>query len=421
MGIKIGYACLTLGVPDTVMKTCRQDKAGEERLIELIGSNLASLERIIDYNIGMGIQMFRISSDLIPFGSSPVNSLPWWEIFADDFQRIGKKIAGASMRVSMHPGQYTVLNSEDQGVVERAVLDLEYHNRVLDCLVTGKEHKIILHVGGVYGDRKEAKKRFARTASSLDPSILSRLVIENDDRSYPIDQVMDLAGQVGVPVVFDNLHHQVLPPSRERKELEWIALAGETWKSRDGVQKIHYSQQDPGKRPGSHSSTINLDDFSTFFYGLEGLKPDIMLEVKDKNLSAVKCINGIRNPGDIKKLEEEWSRYKYSLLESSPLGYQSIRNLLKDKSAYPVLDFYRILDGGLKEVITVGNSINALLHVWGYFKQKASDREKKRFLAMMEKLEKEGGSPTSIKRFLYRLALDYDQDYLKNSYFLLIP
>ena len=421
MGIKIGYACLTLGVPDTGMKTCRQDKAGDDRLKELSGSNLASLERIIDYNIKMGIQMFRISSDLIPFGSSPVNNIPWWEIFADDFQRIGKKIAGASMRVSMHPGQYTVLNSEDPGVVERAVLDLEYHNRVLDRLVTGKEHKIILHVGGVYGDRQEAKKRFIRTASSLDPAILSRLVIENDDRSYPIDQVLDLAGQVGVPVVFDNLHHQVLPPSTERKESEWIVLVGETWKSRDGVQKIHYSQQDPGKRPGSHSATINLDDFSTFFYELEGQKPDIMLEVKDKNLSAVKCINGIRNPGDIKSLEEEWSRYKYSLLESSPLGYQSIRNLLKDKSSYPVLDFYRILDGGLKEAITVGNSINALHHVWGYFKEKASDKEKKKFLAMVEKLEKEGGSPTSIKRFLYRLALDYNQDYLKNSYFLLIP
>lgn len=421
MGIKIGYACLTLGVPDTGMKTCRQDKAGDQRLKELISANLASLERIIDYNIGMGIQMFRISSDLIPFGSSPVNSLPWWEIFADDFQRIGKKIAGASMRVSMHPGQYTVLNSEDQGVVERAVLDLEYHNRVLDCLVTGKEHKIILHVGGVYGDRQEAKKRFARTASSLDPAILSRLVIENDDRSYPIDQVLELASRVGVPVVFDNLHHQVLPPSTERKESEWIALAGETWKSRDGSQKIHYSQQDPGKRPGSHSATINLDHFSAFLKGLEGQKPDIMLEVKDKNLSAIKCINGIQNPGNMKKLEEEWSRYKYSLLESSPQDYQSIRNLLKDKSTYPVLDFYRILDGGLKQTATVGNSINALHHVWGYFKEKASEKEKKKFLIMVEKLEKEGGSPASIKRFLYRLALDYEQDYLKNSYFLLIP
>lgn len=419
--MKIGYACLALGVPDTGMKTCRQDKATDQRLMELIGSNLASLERIIDYNIQMGIRLFRISSDLIPFGSSPVNTLPWWEIFEDDFKRIGGKISNSSMRVSMHPGQYTVLNSENPGVVERAVLDLEYHNRILDSLVAGKEHKIILHVGGAYGDRQEAKKRFVRAASSLNPDILSRLVIENDDRSYPIDQVLDLAGQVGVPVVFDNLHHQVLPPSIERKESEWIALAGETWKSRDGSPKIHYSQQDPVKRPGSHSSTINLDDFSTFYYGLEGQNPDIMLEVKDKNLSAVKCINGIRNPGKIKSLEEEWSRYKYSLLESSPLSYQLIRNLLKDKSSYPVRDFYRILDGGLKEVITVGNSINALNHVWGYFKEKASDKEKKKFLAMVEKLEKEGGSPASIKRFLYRLALDYDQDYLKNSFFLLIP
>ncbi len=419
--MNIGYACIALGLPDTGMKTCRQDKATNDRLLELIGANLRSLDRIIDYNIERGIRLFRISSDLIPFGSSPVNSLPWWEIFSEEFRRIGVKIAQSTMRVSMHPGQYTVLNSEDSGVVERAVLDLVYHNRVLNLLVPGKEHKIILHVGGVYGDRQEALKRFVRVASSLDPAILSRLVIENDDRSYSIDQVLEVASQVGVPVVFDNLHHQVLPPSVDKTEGEWISLAGETWKSKDGSQKIHYSQQDKEKRPGSHSSTIDLEVFTAFVNRLEGKKPDIMLEVKDKNLSAIKCINGLDHPGNIRNLEEEWSRYKYSLLETAPNGYQEVRNLLKDKEAYPVLEFYRILDKGLKEEASVGNSVNALQHVWGYFRESASDREKKKFFNMIDKFEKEGGSPSSIKRFLYQLAVSYEEEYLKRSYFLLVP
>jgi UV DNA damage endonuclease len=55
---------------------------------------------------------------------------------------------------------------------------------------------------------------------------------------------------------------------------------------------------------------------------------DIMLEVKDKNLSALKCINTVTNRG-MSALESEWARYKYSVLEHSPVIYQSIRDTSK--------------------------------------------------------------------------------------------
>ena len=73
--MSIGYACKLIGVEDTEMKSCTMKNATEERLLTLIEGNLKALDRIIDYNIQNRIKMFRISSDLIPFGSSPVNSI----------------------------------------------------------------------------------------------------------------------------------------------------------------------------------------------------------------------------------------------------------------------------------------------------------------------------------------------------------
>ena len=149
--MRIGYACLTKGIPYTDLRGTIQKNASEEKLIEIIGHNLKSLDRMLEYNREAGIQMLRISSDLIPFGSSPVNSLDWDRIFQDEFQSLGTKLKTYGIRASMHPGQYTVINSPRAEVVERAVLDLEYHDKLLQALGADYTSKIILHIGGEIG------------------------------------------------------------------------------------------------------------------------------------------------------------------------------------------------------------------------------------------------------------------------------
>ena len=81
----------------------------------------------------------------------------------------------------MHPGQYTVLNSLSESVVENAVDDLKYHAYFLDCLGMDESCKIVQHIGGVYGDKKQAINRFIVNYKRLDESIKKRLIIENDD------------------------------------------------------------------------------------------------------------------------------------------------------------------------------------------------------------------------------------------------
>lgn len=413
--MNIGYACLTEGVRNTSFRTCTMKNASEENLTRIIKDNLNSLQNIIEYNIENEIKLFRISSDIIPFGSSPVNNINWWEVFAEDLENIGKKIKTSATRVSMHPGQYTVINSNKEDVVDRAIEDLIYHNRFLDSLKVDRKNKIILHVGGVYGDKINAIKRFKENYKMLSENIKSRLVIENDDKSYNISEVLEIGKSLSIPVVYDNLHNEVLNFDPSKSDNFWINKANDTWNDFDGVQKIHYSQQNKEKKPGSHSETIDLKIFKEFSDSL-CYHGDVMLEVKDKNLSAIKVNNYLKDK-KIKNLELEWSKYKYNILEHSPSEYNKIRELLKNKSSYPILEFYSLVDYALKSEIDIKNGINAAHHVWGYFKDRATEKEKKKFLSYLESYKKGSFSIKAIKSLLSVMAEKYDEEYLLSSYY----
>lgn len=418
--MSIGYACLTVGVSNTNQRSCTIKNASEEKLSEIIEHNLNSLENIIDYNIENNIKLFRISSDLIPFGSSPVNKLPWWDLFSHRFIKIGEKIRNNGVRVSMHPGQYTVLNSPNTEVVKRAIEDLNYHTRVLDSLGADEKSKIVLHIGGIYNDKKQAVNRFIANYSYLENKVKKRLVIENDDKSYNIFDVLNIASSINTPVVFDNLHNSINCCDENKSDFYWIEECRKTWSGLDGNQKVHYSQQNPLRKPGSHSNTIKINEFMDFFKGLDREDIDIMLEVKDKNLSAVKCINCTSDDKKIKALENEWSRYKYKILECSNQDYNEIRKLLKNKKDYPAVPFYNLIEGAMQKEITIGDFINAAQHVWGYFKDIATDKEKNSFFKSIEDYKQGKVSLNRIKNQLLKMSVKYNQTYLLNSYYFYI-
>jgi UV DNA damage endonuclease len=413
--MRIGYACLALGVPGSDLKTCVLRNVDEPRLMELIAHNLKALERMVDYNLENGIRLYRISSDLIPFGSSPVNTLDWAELFQADFSRIGGKIRAGGMRVSMHPGQYTVLSAPDEGVAARAADDLAYHARVLDALGTGEDSKIILHLGGAYGDKAAALKRFETRFRALEPAARRRVALENDDRLYTAEDALNAGLRLNVPVVFDSLHHEANPSGPPGPQ-PWIDAFRETWKLWDGPQKIHYSQQDPGKKPGSHSATIDAGRFLEFLdaAGRDGL--DIMLEVKDKNLSAVKCGLCASKEQNIPALEREWAHYKYAVMERSQEAYLEIRSLFRKGDVTP-LAFYALVERALAHPVEPGGAVNAAQHVWGYFKDRASAEQQQSLQTALERFQAGRVTLDAVKRRLYALAEEYNQPYLLQSYY----
>lgn len=415
--MSIGYACHSIALPGSDIKSCTLKNATEEHLLSLIGHNLNSLETAVDYNIRNGIRIYRISSDLIPFGSSIASGTSWQRVYAAKLKSIGERIIAGGLRVSMHPGQYTVLNSPDASVAERAVLDLDYHTTILDSMGLASEHKIVLHLGGAYGNKKQAIARFVSRCKELALAVHSRLVLENDDTLFNIQEVLEAAYSAEIPVVYDNLHNAVNPADTDSTDIDWIRRCSGTWRKRDGLQKIHYAQQHSQKKPGAHSESIYIDRFLEFYRQLSDRDIDIMLEVKDKNISALKCINCVSNRG-INALEAEWARYKYGVLERSPNAYQAIRQLLRNKSTYPAVEMYRMIEKSYSMPIAAGNAVNAAQHVWGYFKDKASEPEKKQFQSLMAKAGSSESGVLSIKNYLLRLALKYHEAYLLNGYYL---
>jgi len=412
--MKIGYACMCLGVPNTNKQSCKITNATKDRLLEIIDNNLTALESIIDYNIKNNIYLFRIGSDLIPFASSPINDLKWWEIFAHRFIEIGTKIKENNIRVSMHPGQYTVLNSPNEEVVQRAIADLEYHNRILDTLGVDSKNKLILHIGGIYNDKNEAKKRFIKNYLNLSDNIKKRLIIENDDKSFNIEDVLEISRKAEIPVVYDNLHNCLNPPDQNNDDYYWISLCKKTWKKDDGIPKIHYSQQDPSKQHGSHSHTIKLDEFLSFYESLKDIDVDIMLEVKDKNLSALKCLKTInQNP-----LEDQWEIYQYLILERSYELYLELKNLIENKN-YQQKYFYHLIDEGLKMPIQKKLSIIAINMIWNILIDKVSEKDNKKYENLLYRLKKDDISIKAMKNFLYRLGEKYFSSLTYNLFFYL--
>ena len=415
IGGRIGYACVNPDVQDGNFKSCRLADANDIKLRPLISHNLDALEKIIDYNIKHKILLFRISSDLIPFGSRPENFIDWRGEFKDKFSQIGRKIKDSGMRVSMHPGQYAVLNSNRPEVVEAAIRDLVYHADVLSLLGTSGENKIILHIGGAYGDKEKAKRDFVQAYSLLPDMVKWRLIIENDDKLFTIADVLFVSNQCGAPVVYDNLHDALNPSDESTSAAHWIRLAGESWGEKDGRQKIHYSQQDENKKGGAHSYTIEPTAFLEFYHSLANPDIDIMLEVKDKNRSANKiklCL-----APHIRGLEEEWARYKYLVLGKDPSGYQKIRTLLKDKENPDAMTFYELVDTALRLPDETGRQSNGLMHVWGYFKDRASEVEKAAFMKKLEQYEQSKASLESIKKLLLKMSMKYEEDYLLRGYY----
>ena len=417
--MQIGYACLAVAVPNTRIKSCILKNADEVRLSELVAHNLNSLEAMIDYNIQNGIRLFRISSDIIPFGSSMAVQLPWAEMFSERLAAIGLKIRNAGLRVSMHPGQYTVLNSPDCAVADKAAEDLRYHARVLDSMGLDRSHRIVLHLGGAYGDKKRAAREFLSRCTALNEQSRRRLVLENDDSLFHIADVLETATAVGLPAVYDNLHNAVNPADPGKTDAYWIRECARTWGENDGTQKVHYSQQHLDRKSGAHSESIAIDAFLDFYAQLGDLMPDIMLEVKDKNISALKCLLCTQNRG-ISALESEWARYKYSVLGKSPAVYGEIRALLRDKNGYPAVPFFHLAEQALRQPEDTGHAANALQHVWGYFKDVATELEKRGFSERLAAYRRGDAPLEELKRRLFRLAAKYERDYLLNAYYFYI-
>jgi UV DNA damage endonuclease len=166
--------------------------------------------------------------------------------------------------------------------------------RFLDALGIDDSHKVVIHLGGIYGDKSKSLQRFMAIGKKLTKRIKARLVLENDERSYTVADALSASKAIGVPVVFDVFHHDWNPAIEQLSLRTIIELAAKTWRKHDGRVKIHYSDQWRGQAPGTHSKSISVPKFLRFYDTISDLDLDIMLEVKDKQRSVLKIMQSLR-------------------------------------------------------------------------------------------------------------------------------
>ncbi|GAA0181172.1 hypothetical protein SH2C18_37410 [Clostridium sediminicola] len=409
--MKIGYACISLGSGYKTTRRLTLKNFSKQNFRDTALLNLIDFKKILQYNIDNNLFIFRISSDIIPFASHTINNFQWWNSFENELKDIGDFIKSHNIRVSMHPGQYTVLNSPKENVVQNSIKDIEYHTKFLDSLQLDYSHKLILHIGGIYGNKPEALKRFINNFSRLSLSAQKRLTIENDDKLFTLEDVIYVSNKIKIPVIFDNLHHKCNPSLENKNIIDILNIVEKTWSREDGAVKIHYSQQNSNKRTGAHSTYINLKSFMNFYHSIEDFDIDIMLEVKDKDISAIKCSNTIFSNNDLDLIKSQFENYKYTIKEKSYYMYSNIENQISKTICF--YDFYNIIDSLLANPYDSLSTRKVLNEIIYLFYDIASSRDKN----YLEKLSIENTDYSKIKEKLSRLSTKYNIKSLLSSYY----
>jgi UV DNA damage endonuclease len=291
--MKIGYPCINTKVGCTPNSTFRLVNFSESNFKEKVNNNLDCLEKILEYNKKQELLFFRISSDLIPFASHKICIIDWQKYFKQRFKEIGIYIKKNNIRISMHPDQFVLINSLKKTIIKNSVLELKWHCEVLDLMGLDSTAKIQIHVGGVYGDKEASIRRFITNYKKLPFLIKKRLVIENDGKSYSLKDCLRISKEVKIPILLDIFHHQCFNNGETIDKV--LKEAKKTWKKEDGLLMVDYSSQDPGKRLGKHIENIDVNDFVSFLNQSGKMNFDIMLEIKDKEKSAIKALEIIKN------------------------------------------------------------------------------------------------------------------------------
>jgi UV DNA damage endonuclease len=208
-----------------------------------LSRSLELLDVVFDYLGANGISVYRLPSGTVPYGTHP--DLPTFDYrqqidtCADRLAALGAKARELGLRLSTHPGQYTVLSTPDAELAAKSSADLEQDALLLDALGAGPEAVVVVHAGGGYGDKAAALDRWARAYERLSERARRRVVVENDERTFDVADVVALHDRTGVRVVFDVHHHRLnRPPGLDEKRA--LELAYGTWGG-DARPKVHLS------------------------------------------------------------------------------------------------------------------------------------------------------------------------------------
>lgn len=290
----------------------RPDKAqdpdhalGSEFVQRLGLQNAADIIKMLRWNEKYGIRFMRLSSEMFPFASHQEHGYKLAPFASEVLAEVGRVAAELGHRLTTHPGQFTQLGSPRQEVIQASVRDLEYHDELLTLLRLPEQQNrdavMILHMGGVYGDKAATLDRFRTNYGKLSQSIKNRLVLENDDVAWSVHDLLPICEELSIPLVLDFHHHNIIFDSQQCREgtfdisqpaiIERIAA---TWRRKGIKQKMHYSEPCP--------DAVTPRDRRKHSPRVKTLPPcppdmDLMIEAKDKEQAVFELMRTFKLPG----------------------------------------------------------------------------------------------------------------------------
>ncbi|EHK25932.1 uncharacterized protein TRIVIDRAFT_82204 [Trichoderma virens Gv29-8] len=335
---RLGYACLntylrSAGTPVFSSRTCRiasiidhryplQDptqpehatknrpdktqspdiQRGREFVQELGLANARDIVKMLRWNEKYGIKFMRLSSEMFPFASHEEHGYKLAPFAADVLAEAGKVAGELGHRLTTHPGQYTQIASPRKEVITAAIRDLEYHNEMLSLLKLPEQQDrdavMILHMGGTYGDKAATLDRFRENYATLSDGVKMRLVLENDDVSWSVHDLLPICEELNIPLVLDYHHHNIIfDPSIREGTLDIMDLydrIAKTWTRKNIKQKMHYSEPT--------AEAITPRDRRKHSARVKTLPPcaadmDLMIEAKDKEQAVFELMRTFKLPG----------------------------------------------------------------------------------------------------------------------------
>ena len=220
----------------------QSQQVAEEKLWDLMKGNIEATRKLVEKvgTLDERLRMVRLSSDILPVYTQRDFSYFWRRpdvraYMEKEFARVGDIARSANVRLSMHPGQFTVLASENPGIVDRSIEEFEYHADMARWMGYGKrfqDFKINVHISGKQGPAgiRAALKR-------LTPEARNCITIENDEITWGIDASLELAKDLAL--VLDVHHHWIHTGEYINENDDRIKRIIDSWRGERPV--IHYS------------------------------------------------------------------------------------------------------------------------------------------------------------------------------------
>ena len=278
-------------------------RRGQEFIEQLCLANVHDMKKMLRWNDRYGIKFMRLSSEAFPFASHAEYGYKLAPFAANALAEVGEVVAELGHRVTTHPGQFTQLGSPRKQVIDASIRDLEYHDEMLSLLKLppqqDRDAVMILHMGGVFGDKAATLDRFRENYAKLNDSIKRRLVLENDDMSWSVHDLLPICKELNIPFVLDYHHNNIIFDSDKIREgtkdiIDLYPEIRETWTRKGITQKMHYSEPTPaaitGKQRRKHNPRVASlppcpDDM------------DLMIEAKDKEQAVFELMRTFKLPG----------------------------------------------------------------------------------------------------------------------------